>query len=505
MQFQKNNLDKQQKAFRGNRRNPKESEYGEMAYVEPNVKEMQSPTMENQENVDQKDQMDSQPREIPVYHQTFNRNIKRIVNRPPLEQQTAPRYDEEMYSNSPKNVINVGTSGDDYEYKNPSLNPRRNQNYNNQNNEYNDGNHYEDDEYQDYQNESEIPKTDLFTQNRSPQYGPRLKNNSPPPYGRLAPYDQISTHNNYEEFNTSTEKNIDPNVNYKNYFENKTYMPNQQTQTYVNPNKTVKTSTVINAPKDEIANKYNNQTYNNMSYKDVKKIASSFSKIYDPNNNDNGLLLEKSQVTFPGAKDDLFNNRYKVLSKMNRLSNILLAQKNARIAAGTKERAPDTKTYNRNNSYNSKKPFDRHTLARSPENPTSRRAFSRSPNKFLYVSLAMLSSKGPSTEDRPILRWMRLEKGGVVDLAQEDRKKNKFKIKKAMPRKGNKTKLYTNPKYRDKAAKIIQNWWRDLKNLYNDRLEKIVKIQSAFRGKFVRKYMYDLFYLNFLYISFCKK
>ena len=505
MQFQKNNLDKQQKAFRGNRRNPKESEYGEMAYVEPNVKEMQSPTMENQENVDQKDQMDSQPREIPVYHQTFNRNIKRIVNRTPLEQQTAPRYDEERYSNSPKNVINVGTSGDDYEYKNPSLNPRRNQNYNNQNNEYNDGNHYEDDEYQDYQNESEIPKTDLFTQNRSPQYGPRLKNNSPPPYGRLAPYDQMSTHNNYEEFNTSTEKNIDPNVNYKNYFENKTYMPNQQTQTYVNPNKTVKTSTVINAPKDEIANKYNNQTYNNMSYKDVKKIASSFSKIYDPNNNDNGLLLEKSQVTFPGAKDDLFNNRYKVLSKMNRLSNILLAQKNAKIAAGTKERAPDTKTYNRNNSYNSKKPFDRHTLARSPENPTSRRAFSRSPNKFLYVSLAMLSSKGPSTEDRPILRWMRLEKGGVVDLAQEDRKKNKFKIKKAMPRKGNKTKLYTNPKYRDKAAKIIQNWWRDLKNLYNDRLAKIVKIQSAFRGKFVRKYMYDLFYLNFLYISFCKK
>ena len=121
MQFQKNNLDKQQKSFRGNRRNPKESEYGEMAYVEPNVKEIQSQTMENQENVDQRDQKDSQPREIPVYHQTFNRNIKRIVNKPPLDQQTAPRYDEEMYNNSPKNVINVGSSGDDYEYKIPSL------------------------------------------------------------------------------------------------------------------------------------------------------------------------------------------------------------------------------------------------------------------------------------------------------------------------------------------------------------------------------------------------
>ena len=62
-----------------------------------------------------------------------------------------------------------------------------------------------------------------------------------------------------------------------------------------------------------------------------------------------------------------------------------------------------------------------------------------------------------------------------------------------------------NPKYRDKAAKIIQSWWRELKNIYNYRIKQIIKIQSAFRGKFVRKYMYDLFYLNFLYISFCKK
>ena len=145
-------------------------------------------------------------------------------------------------------------------------------------------------------------------------------------------------------------------------------------------------------------------------------------------------------------------------------------------------------------------------MARSPQNTTNRKAFSRSPNnKFLYVSLAMISSKGPSTEDRPILRWMRLEKGGVVDLAQEDRKKNKFQIKKAAPKKGLNKGFYTNPKYRDSAAKVIQNWWRELKNIYNDRLAKIIKIQSAFRGKFVRKYMYDLFYLNFLYISFCKK
>ena len=43
----------------------------------------------------------------------------------------------------------------------------------------------------------------------------------------------------------------------------------------------------------------------------------------------------------------------------------------------------------------------------------------------------MLSAKGPNTEDRTILRRMRLDKGGVVDLAQETlRKKSKLKIKK---------------------------------------------------------------------------
>ena len=35
----------------------------------------------------------------------------------------------------------------------------------------------------------------------------------------------------------------------------------------------------------------------------------------------------------------------------------------------------------------------------------------RKNNKFLYVSLAMLSAKGPNTEDRTIFRKMRLDFG----------------------------------------------------------------------------------------------
>ena len=516
MQFQKNNLDKYKNSKRNNRKynleKSQDQEYGEMAYTEPNANQESTPMMDSQEQIfDQNEQIEDDQREynnIPTFGLKNNTNVSKGQYIP--DQRVSQNNEDEIYRRSPKYVINAGSSADDYEYRMPTL-PRTNQNYPNNNNENYDGNQYEDDEYQEYQNDSQIPKTNFYSRNRSPHGGHGNRNNSPPVYGGVIPLNQISPPQTFDEFNTSTDKNaenVNRTVQQNNFLgnNNQTYEPNQtyQQSRQYDPNQTTKNPSVLNILRDEVSNKYNNQTYNNMSYKDVKKIANRFSKIYDPHKNNNGILLEESQVTVPGAQDDVFNNRYKVLSKMNRLSNILLAKKNKNQPKGN-ENTFNTKTFNRQNSYN-RKPFDRHTLARSPENTVNRKAFSRSPNhKFLYVSLAMVSSKGPSTEDRPIMRWMRLEKGGVVDLAQEERKKNKFKIKKAMPKKGVNKGFYTNPKYRDKAAKIIQNWWRDLKNVYNDRLAKIIKIQSVFRGRFVRKYMYDLFYLNFLYISFCKK
>ena len=513
MQFQKNNLDKfknsnRSKNFYIQDNNP-DQEYGEMAYTEPNVNQISSPMIDSQEQIFvQNEQPDDIDKETPVY-QSFGKGLRNIGKMDQLisEQPIQTQNDEEDYYERNPNIIN--NSGEEYEYR-PPLNPRREQNYRNINNEYYDGNQYEDDDYQEYQNENDIPREVIYSRSRSPQIGRPNRNISPPGYGGAIPLNHMSPPPNYDEINTSTEKNQEQNVNnynnLKNYLGNNTNSTFRQHPNYINPNQTLKTPSVLNILRDEVNQKYNNKTYNNMSYKDVKKIANRFSKIYDPHRNSNGLLVEQSQVTVPGAQDEIFNNRYKVLSKMNRLSNILLAQKNKRNSSDKKENEYNVKTYNRTNSYNNntKKPFNRHTLARSPEDSGNRRAFSRSPDhKFLYVSLAMISSKGPSTEDRPILRWMRLEKGGVVDLAQEDRKKNKFKIKKAAPKKGKG--IFTNPKYREKAAKIIQSWWRDLKDIYNDRLKKIIKIQSVFRGRFVRKYMYDLFYLNFLYISFCKK
>ena len=44
----------------------------------------------------------------------------------------------------------------------------------------------------------------------------------------------------------------------------------------------------------------------------------------------------------------------------------------------------------------------------------------------------------------------------------------------------------------DEQAKIIQNWYRNIKSLLNEKVKKIIKIQSVWRGKYSRKYFYDI-------------
>ena len=69
-----------------------------------------------------------------------------------------------------------------------------------------------------------------------------------------------------------------------------------------------------------------NSNSNTVSKKELKRIVKKFNKVYDPYRNEKGILLKQSQITLPGASDEIFSNRYRVLSKMNKLSNILLAK-----------------------------------------------------------------------------------------------------------------------------------------------------------------------------------
>ncbi|MGL4948124.1 MAG: hypothetical protein ACRC42_01935, partial [Mycoplasma sp.] len=89
--------------------------------------------------------------------------------------------------------------------------------------------------------------------------------------------------------------------------------------------------------------------------------------------------------------------------------------------------------------------------------------------------------------------------------------KNTYQIK-TVSRKSNiggtKPQIICNPKYREKAAKIVQGWWRDKKEKLQKMLDKIILIQSTWRGKWLRKYIYDIFYWTFLnqrYFDIIKK
>ena len=228
---------------------------------------------------------------------------------------------------------------------------------------------------------------------------------------------------------------------------------------------------------------------NNITEEEVKKLVRQYVKAYDPRKDQDGNLISNSQTVVQSTKDEMFNDRYKVLQKMNKLSNILLS-KNRNTLNET--------DINLNRSIG-EKTFDKKTL-----NTTviggQKRPLKRKP-KFLYVSLAMLSSKGLNTEDRTILRYQRIDKGGVVDLAQEQqRKKEKFKIRKAKA--AGRGHNMINPKYREKAAKIVQAWWRERKEKYKKILDQIVKIQSVWRGKFTRKYVYDIIFMSYLHQKF---
>ena len=262
---------------------------------------------------------------------------------------------------------------------------------------------------------------------------------------------------------------------------------------------------------DKIHEKYKKKINKNTSYKEVVKLVRRFTNVYDPEKNSNGLLIERKSVVIPGVKDNLFNDRIRVLNKMGKLSNILLSQKNYSPDAKFRDEFEFTNSIKRKQKtsdekeINNIKVINQRTFEKFREKSIGRKiTISRSPKmKFRNIALAMISTKGSNSENKVILRKMRLEKGGVVDLAQESIKKLTKKGIKIRRNMGIRNKCHINPKYKEAAAKIIQFWWKNIKEFYTKKLKYIIRIQSFCRGRFVRKYMYDIIYLNYLYISFC--
>lgn len=85
-----------------------------------------------------------------------------------------------------------------------------------------------------------------------------------------------------------------------------------------------------------------------------------------------------------------------------------------------------------------------------------------------------------------ITRAMRNDKGGVVDLGRLEKEKrlktftiSTFKNRKQVPM-----------KEKDKSAKIIQSWWREISELKQKGINSITKIQSLYRMFYYRNYVY---------------
>ena len=200
---------------------------------------------------------------------------------------------------------------------------------------------------------------------------------------------------------------------------------------------------------------------------------------------EDGYLINNKQITMQLKKRRInFQN-------MKRLGDILLDKKKSQIN--------DKDTLN-SNTYIIK-PFDRKTFSTNNAGGTKPNMISQT--KIEDLVFEEMASKGSFPRDSLFKRRNLLGGGrrGVVNFAwKKYERKNKFSIRKsrAIGRGSN----HINLNEREKAAKIIQDWWGERKLKYKKRLNQIIKIQSVFRGKFIRNYVKDVYFLMFLYQKF---
>ena len=185
----------------------------------------------------------------------------------------------------------------------------------------------------------------------------------------------------------------------------------------------------------------NSKMRNNFFYKNENK------------NNKEGELVKKREITYEleDPNDYIYNKKIQNLSGLEIKAHI------------------DTSKSDKKDFQSPDKTYTSHT------------------DKFRKVTMAMIHSLGPTCEDRKITRKMRNEIGGVVDLRREINPVNNYKIKKAK-RFWINLKKDINIKTKIECAKIIQQWWKLIKERKNIGI-KIIKIQSVTRGFLIRNHL----------------
>ena len=188
---------------------------------------------------------------------------------------------------------------------------------------------------------------------------------------------------------------------------------------------------------------FNNYLINHSKGKNIKSRSI-------PNNSKDGELIKKTEITYQLDYSKDYDNNKKILN----LSGLQIKG-------------------NIDSSKSDKRDFQ------SPD-----REYGVGSDKFRKVTMGMINSYGPTCEDRKISRKMRNEIGGVVDLRHEINPVNIYKIKKFKRFGAN----LINQKTKIESAKIIQYWWRKMKEKQIIRIQilKIIKLQSFIRGFLIR-------------------
>ena len=210
-----------------------------------------------------------------------------------------------------------------------------------------------------------------------------------------------------------------------------------------------------------------------------KKIVRKYSDLYEPGKNKKGILLTKTKLTYSLSSSPISIERNRNLSKNSKLSELIMNKKkyspdNIKVQSYEDlfSCSEDKTTWQNDTRKRDKKTFNRRSFEKYQQSKTIIRLNKSPEERFRNISLAMISSKGKNTENRPILTNMRFERGGVVDLTQNDGKKHNFKysIKKMKRPNNNEQIIHNNPKYREKAAQLIKEWWYAIKEYRKKRV-----------------------------------
>ena len=271
-------------------------------------------------------------------------------------------------------------------------------------------------------------------------------------------------------------------------FNKKTEINDKKAADRIDRNNNYNSEAAENEADRQIQNSYEKESEEPQRGSGVKKYMRHMTRAYVPHKKEGKLITKDHKVISP-VNDQLFADRKKVIQKMNKLSHILLSTKENQTPA-LRSSSADVE--------------DGQARARPSlrDIPDSSRKFaaSRSPsNTFFKATMAMISSKGPNCEDREIKRVQRYEVGGVIDLAHNRTAgKKQYEVRKVQ-RVGLKNRNQPQTKFthkdRQKASKIIQAWWRDILFKYNNSISKIVKIQTVWRGFFLRDNLYEYLYM----------